>query len=110
MTEVIGIGAGGHSKVVLEVLQARADVRVTGFVDRNPSLWGTQHMGIPVLGADDILPDLFRRGVRAVFIGLGATERSSVRRNLYNWAIANGFDVVSCIHSTAVISPSAKIG
>ena len=48
--EIIGLGAGGHAKVVIEILRLNASLRITGLLDRDDALWGRQVLGIPVLG------------------------------------------------------------
>ena len=59
----IGIGAGGHAKVLLESLQARGDVEVVGLLDSDKKLHGTSVLGVKVLGGDELLPKLRRDGV-----------------------------------------------
>jgi sugar O-acyltransferase (sialic acid O-acetyltransferase NeuD family) len=63
-----------------------------------------------VLGPDELLPRLFEDGIRQVFIGVGSTGESSLRRNLFEKAQYLGFVVIPCIHPGAVISPSATFG
>ncbi len=49
---VLIIGAGGHAKVVADILLC-AGFAVIGFVDDDPTTWGQQRLGLPVLGASD---------------------------------------------------------
>jgi len=53
----VGIGAGGHAKVVLESLQARSDVEVVGLLDADRDMKGKEVLGVPVLGGDELLDD-----------------------------------------------------
>jgi UDP-perosamine 4-acetyltransferase len=53
MIPVIGIGAGGHAKVILEIIRNDPRYRLVGLLDRNHELWGKQIAGIPVLGGDE---------------------------------------------------------
>lgn len=108
--EIVGLGAGGHAKVVIEILQRNATLRIIGLLDRDDALWGRQVLGIPVLGGDDLLPELYGRGVRHVFIGVGSTGDATTRRLLYEQARASGFTVASAVHPSAVVSPSAALG
>jgi sugar O-acyltransferase (sialic acid O-acetyltransferase NeuD family) len=109
-SKVVGLGAGGHAKVLIEILLSRGDLEIVCLLDINPKLWGTKCMGIPILGSDDSLPGLFDDGIRQAFIGVGSTGDSSIRRRLYERARQIGFEIVSCIHPNAVVSPSALLG
>lgn len=107
---VIGIGAGGHAKVLLEALQTRQDIEVVGLLDANPDLKGTEVLGIRVLGGDDQLERLRAEGIRNVFLGVGGTGDNAPRRRLFELVKARGFEVLSVIHGSAVLSPSASLG
>jgi sugar O-acyltransferase (sialic acid O-acetyltransferase NeuD family) len=109
-SKIIGIGAGGHAKVLIEILQATGAVEIAGLLDVDPKLWKSKQLGIVVLGSDELLPKLFEDGIRQVFIGVGSTGESSLRRNLFAKAQRLGFVVIPCIHPRAVISPSAVFG
>ena len=110
-SKVIGLGAGGHAKVLIEILQAMGTVEITGgLLDVDPMLWKTRQLGISVPESDELLPKLFDDGIRQVFIGVGSTGESSLRRNLFEKAQHLGFVAIPCIHPGAVISPSATFG
>ena len=107
---VVGLAAGGHAKVVMEVIRAEGKYRVVGLVDAREDLQGEDVLGVPVLGGDELLEEIYARGVRRVFIGLGAVQATRFRAALYEKAIDLGFEVVSAIHPAAVVSPSARLG
>jgi UDP-perosamine 4-acetyltransferase len=107
---VIGIGAGGHAKVLLESLRARADIELVGLLDADPDLKGSEVLGVPVLGGDELIDKLHRTGVHNAFIGVGGTGDNSHRRRLFELLKTTGFEVLSIIHPAAVLSPSASIG
>jgi UDP-perosamine 4-acetyltransferase len=110
MTPVIGIGAGGHAKVILEILRADRRYRLVGLLDRNRELWGSEVAGVPVLGGDELLEKLFAAGTRHAFIGVGTTGSAAPRRKLYEAATQLGFEFVPAIHPRATVSAMAKIG
>ena len=110
MKRVVGIGAGGHAKVVLDVLQAMGEFDVVGFLDINPDLAGTSFCGVKVLGDDALLPALQEDGVSHAFIGVGGLVDVTIRKDIYDRLIEMGFDIVTAIHPKAVISPSAAFG
>jgi len=108
--QVVGIGAGGHAKVVIEVLELMGIHELVGLLDSNRELWGTEVLGVPVLGDDGLLPDLYQQGVRHAFIGVGGVGDTRPRRRLYEEVRQTGFQMVDAIHPQAVISPSVNLG
>jgi sugar O-acyltransferase (sialic acid O-acetyltransferase NeuD family) len=106
----IGIGAGGHAKVLLEVLQARAGVEVIGLLDEDPKLHGTTVHGVRVIGGDELLQKLHSEGVTHAFIGVGGTGDNEPRRRVYEAADRVGFKFLDVIHPSAIVSPSATLG
>lgn len=110
MIRAAGIGAGGHAKVIIEVLRAAGGVELVGMLDRNPELWGRTLLGVPVLGSDDLIPKLASQGVTHVFIGVGSVGDTGARTRLYHAAVAAGLQPLDAIHPSAIISPTARIG
>jgi sugar O-acyltransferase (sialic acid O-acetyltransferase NeuD family) len=107
---VIGLGAGGHARVVLEVLFTMPEFAVVALLDPRAELWGTHVHGLPVLGDDSLLRGQYDGGVSHAFIGLGGAGDTRPRRRLYELARATGFDMLTVTHPTAVVSPSAQVG
>jgi UDP-perosamine 4-acetyltransferase len=107
---VIGLGAGGHAKVVIDILRLMGGCELGGLLDPNRELWGTAVLGVPVLGDDALLPTLQRQGIRHAFVGMGSSGDTGPRRRLYERLRASGFEPVTAIHPRAVIAPSAVIG
>jgi sugar O-acyltransferase (sialic acid O-acetyltransferase NeuD family) len=106
----VGIGAGGHAAVVLEILKLAGACEVVGLLDVRPELWGTSVDGVAVLGDDLLLPSLYSDGVRGAFLGLGSVGDTRHRRALYALALRHGFEMVAAIHPAAVVSSAARIG
>jgi sugar O-acyltransferase (sialic acid O-acetyltransferase NeuD family) len=110
LDKVVGIGAGGHAKVIIEIVRAHGNFEISGLVDADPKLWGTKQLGIPVLGPDDLLPNLFDSGIRLAFIGVGSIGQSDIRKILYEKVHQLGFQIIPCLHPNSVVSPSAVLG
>jgi sugar O-acyltransferase (sialic acid O-acetyltransferase NeuD family) len=107
---VIGLGAGGHAKVVIEILRLGAEFEIVGLLDTNEALRGTEVLGVPVLGGDDLMPELFAQGTHHAFLGLGTVGKPGPRRRLCEEAQRHGYRMVPAIHPQAVISMSAQFG
>lgn len=89
--KVIIIGAGGHGKVIFDILTASGDI-VAGFLDDDPAK--------DVLGK---VSDYYKFHDVEFVIGIGNPRtRERISRSECKWYTA--------IHPTAVISPSAIIG
>lgn len=107
---IVGLGAGGHARVVLEILQAIPGHEVVGLLDADRSLWGGDVLGVPVLGGDEGLEGLRADGVSHAFLGLGSTGDVRPRIALWEKARSAGFGMITAVHPTAVVSPSALLG
>ena len=107
MDEVVIIGAGGHGKVVLDILLAGGKYRPAGFVDNNPSLLDSYVCGLPVLGPINALPRLRRQKIRHAIIAIGDNRQRLAQRGIVD---AEGYDLVTAIHPAAYVSPRTEVG
>src|SRR5678815_3011414 len=107
MDDVIIIGAGGHGKVVLDILLAEGEYRPVGFVDNNPSLLDSYVCGLPVLGPINALPRLKRQKIRHAIIAIGDNRQRLAQREFVD---RDGVRLVNAVHPTAFVSPKATLG
>ena len=98
------LGAGGHAKVVLEILR-EGGFEVIGLLDNDPSPRTVS--GVAVIGDDSRLPELRASGVTQVFIALGD---NALRMTLGRKAQALGYSLVNAISSGARLSTTARVG
>lgn len=110
MKKVIGLGAGGHAKVIIEILTKSGGFEIIGLLDNKKELWNSRILDLPVLGGDELLLKLYNEGFRYAFIGLGSIGNSNPRRELYENIQHNEFEIVQAIHPSANISSSVEIG
>jgi UDP-perosamine 4-acetyltransferase len=108
--KVVGLGAGGHAAVLIELLQALGDYEVVEVTDANPALWGQEILGVPIHGGDDRLPALHEAGVSGAFVGVGAIKTVEPRRKVFERALSLGFDPITLVHPKAYVAPSARLG
>src|SRR3954470_6065518 len=108
--KVVGVGAGGHAKVVIEILRQLPNCEIVGLVDRRPELWSSEVLGVKIVGDDGQLAELKRSGTDHAFIGVGAVGDTTVRREIYQRIVDSGFEIVSAIDLSARVSPSSSIG
>lgn len=101
-------GAGGHGKMVADLLRVQGLYRVLGFVDDGlPS--GSAVMGIPVLGGAAILESLHRQGVRLAVNAVGGVSNIGVRIEVFRRLASAGFTFPYLVHPRAVVEPGARI-
>ena len=96
--------------MVIEILHLMGGYDLVGLLDADPALWGSEVLGVPVLGGDALLSEIYQQGVRTAFIGVGTVKRSEPRRRLYEQARQAGFEAAGAVHPRAIISPTAQIG
>jgi UDP-perosamine 4-acetyltransferase len=106
---IIGYGAGGHARSLLEALRAGGRFDVVGLADDDPSLAGTDVLGVPVVETDAL--ERFRaEGVEHAFVGVGGVASSAARRRAFARLESAGFILPEIVHRTAVVSPWAQLG
>jgi len=99
-------GAGGHGKVVADLLLA-AGLPVIGFVDDCPSRLGSTVLDFLVAGNGEWLRAKESREAVAVALGIGDNRaRQDVAERCRSW----GFEIATAIHPRATVSSSAVTG
>lgn len=104
---VLVLGAGGHGRVVLDILQQRGH-DVVGFLDNNDNIHGRRVDGVPVLGGIDDL-ERFRATSKAdgVVIAIGD---NGARRGLARQVDQLGIPLLQAVHPSAAIAHNATLG
>jgi sugar O-acyltransferase (sialic acid O-acetyltransferase NeuD family) len=97
---LVVLGAGGHGKVVADILLA-SDEDVLGFLDDHKEV-GSLVLGLPVIGSTSWLATNRAR------VALGVGDNAS-RSRVAEQALAHGAVLVQAIHPRAVVSPSSRI-
>lgn len=104
MKKVVIIGAGPHSKVIIDILTEANEYEIVGLTDQISEGFV---LGYKVLGTDEILPELKCNGVDAAFVALGSNR---LRKKMFDYASRLGFEMINAISKKAVISRFAKLG
>lgn len=100
-------GAGGHARVVAEILRL-GGFTIAGFLDDvDPARRGEELLGARVLGGREELEALLRGGVGAAIVAVGDNtarlEAAAVLRE-------RGFELPVAVHPAAVVAATARIG
>jgi sugar O-acyltransferase (sialic acid O-acetyltransferase NeuD family) len=108
MEKIFVFGAGGHAKVVIDIIERRGIYDISFLADDDPDLWGSNIYGYPVRGGKDGLLGLREStGVTAGVVAIGSNNK---RRSIAAWLAGNGFRLISAIHPSAQLARGVTVG
>lgn len=102
------IGAGGHARSVIEVVESTGKYAVRGLIGHECEI-GRSVLGYKVVGCDDDLPRIIK-DTPNVLLGIGQIKSAGVREQMYRSLSGLGARFVTVIASSAVVSRHAKLG
>jgi sugar O-acyltransferase (sialic acid O-acetyltransferase NeuD family) len=105
---LILIGAGGHARACIDVIEQQGQYRIDGLVGLPKELC-SQHLGYEVIATDDALAQLAQLTSYAL-ITTGQIQSANLRMHLYQQATQCGFQMPTIIAPTAHVSRHASIG
>lgn len=108
MNKIILIGAGGHCKSVIDVIEQQAQFKIAGIIDK-PELLGSKILGYQVIGNDFDLENLAKKYHYAL-ITVGQIKSASSRVKLFELAKKSGFILPYIVSPGAYVSRHSKIG
>jgi len=108
MKKIVLLGAGGHCKVIIDIIRSKNEYEIIGITSKDKA--ESKIYDIPVIGNDDLLKSCFASGVKYAFITLGGLGNIQVRNKLFDMAKEIGFKIPILIHDQTVVSPHASIG
>lgn len=107
-TRLAIFGAGGHAKVVADVILAIGAYHIVGIFDDATSHHGREIYGIPVLGSrEDLVRAYSEDAVDAAVVAIG---NNSVRQAIGTALRDAGIPTPTLVHPSAVVSPTAELG
>lgn len=108
--KILLAGAGGHAKVIADLLERSGRWDVAGAVDPLPRGRAALGSGLRILGDDDALPGLLKKGIRCAAVGLGSIRDTAARAAVRRRLEALGFELPALVHQSASVSPKASVG
>ena len=105
LAKTVIIGAGGHAKVVIDLIRAEGRHELVGLIDS--AMVGTLVNGAAIIAGDDDLPRLRSEGITHAHVAIG---NNRVRLKLARSLEAMGFTLANAISPTATLSPSVMLG
>jgi sugar O-acyltransferase (sialic acid O-acetyltransferase NeuD family) len=108
MDKILIIGASGHGKVVIDILEKEGRYQIAGIIDKNKDI--KDLMGYPVLGNEEEVPALVKDfGISGGFIAIGDNWTRKLVRDRICERIPD-FRFVSPVHPSAQIARMVRIG
>lgn len=109
MKDIILIGCGGHAKSVVDSIEKCGQYKIVGFLDRKESK-KKGYKEYAIIGSDEILESLYKKGIHNAFITIGYLGNLRVRNNIYKKIKRIGFLMPNIIDNTAIIASDAILG
>lgn len=110
MEKIVLVGAGGHCKVIIDIIKSVSKYDIVGVTDRAyVSSEDKFVLDIPIIGDDSRLEELYNSGVTNAFVCVGALQNIALRHVIYNKLKDIGFNIPVLIHKNSIVSPYASI-
>jgi sugar O-acyltransferase (sialic acid O-acetyltransferase NeuD family) len=105
--KIIIIGAGGHAKVLIDIIIANKKYDIAGYIDFEDK---GEIFGVKYLGNDDCLSEVFNEGVNKAVLGIGQVGVTKKRVEVVHKLKNIGFSFPSIIAQSAVVNRDVLIG
>ena len=107
MDEIILIGAGGHARACIDVIEIEGRYHIAGLVEKDDSCSRNQ-LGYTVIGTDDDLLEL-RKKYENALITVGQIKSASVRVKLFKLLSEFGYNLPVIVSPRAHVSPNSIV-
>jgi sugar O-acyltransferase (sialic acid O-acetyltransferase NeuD family) len=105
---IVIIGAGGHGKVVLDILRHDRRINIVGFIDDNRHSHGQLIDGVPVLGDTGMLEKLVTaHHITGAIVAVGDNQ---ARSKIFSRLKDMGIKIENAIHPGAIIARDVTFG
>jgi sugar O-acyltransferase (sialic acid O-acetyltransferase NeuD family) len=106
--EAVVLGAGGHARVLVDLLRREGRLTPVGALVRDAALAGGDLLGVPILGDDDALAGF--DPARVVLVnGVGSTRSMTARRDVFLRCRDLGFRFATLIHPNAIVAEGVSL-
>jgi UDP-N-acetylbacillosamine N-acetyltransferase len=107
LNEIVVIGAGGHARVVADVIRLMGELTIHGFIDQAADRRGEPFVGARIIGGDQELDDVLRSGVTHAAVAVGGNE---ARMRIGEELLQKGFRLPVLIHPSAIVAGDVVVG
>jgi len=108
MDKILLIGAGGHARACIDVIETANQFEIAGLIEKDESMTAA-NLGYPIIGVDSDLSNL-RQQYSHALITIGQIKSSKVRIKLFQRLKELDFTLPIAISRKAYVSKHALIG
>ena len=105
---IIVYGGGGHGKALIDLLRSLHTYQIVGIVDDGIAAEETI-MGVPVLGGNEKLAELYAKGIRQAVNAVGGIGNIAIRIKVFQILAEAGFGCPAVVHPAAYVENSASL-
>ena len=107
--KIICIGAGGSTKVILDIIREYRNNKIIGILDDDENIYNQDFLGINILGKSSDIVYYFSDKCDEAIICVGATKDTINRKEIYEFLKSQDIAVGSAISKCATISRNITI-
>src|SRR5579884_108980 len=108
MAAILVWGAGGHARVVADIIRRIGSDEIIGFIDEvAPYRRGEPFLGSIVLGGEEQIENLRSEHVNKAIVAVGDC---AARLRISELLKSRGFELATAIHPSAIVSDGALLG
>jgi UDP-perosamine 4-acetyltransferase len=108
MKKIVLIGAGGHCKVIIDIIRSSSEYEIIGITDEHTKT--DRILNVPIIGDDRKLIEIYESGVKNAFVCVGALNNMNLRNKLYGKLKTIGFKLPILKHKSSIVSEYTTIG
>ena len=108
MDKILLIGAGGHARSCIDILEEENQFEIAGLIEKGESI-SNESLGYAVIGTDDDLKAL-RQQYKNALITVGQIKSPKIRIKLYQLLKELDFTLPVIVSPHAYVSKHAQIG
>ena len=108
MDEIILVGAGGHARSCVDVIELSGHFKIAGLVEKDHTN-SQENLGYPIIGTDDDLLDL-RRDYEVALVTVGQIKSAATRVRLFDMLNDLKYKLPVIVSPRSHVSPHCKIG
>ena len=106
MKKIILVGAGGHARSCIDVIEKINHFQICGLIDKKFSK--KKIYKYPLIRFEQV--NKKNKNIFYLLVSTGQVSSSSVRKKLFNEGIRKGYRFTKIISQKSYVSPKAKIG
>lgn len=106
--ELVLLGAGGHARSCIDVIQLNGQFEIVGLVGIEKEL-GSRQFDYEIFATDSSLSELASKYKNAI-VTVGHIQSPDLRKRLYALGLRAGFEFPTVISPRAYVSPHAIVG